>query len=267
MNNVDFAVIGGDRRMSLLAGMLGCRHYLYESDTLPEKIESTAAVLPVPCSLDGRTLNAAGATPLWEVISRIRSPFVFGGRIPADVREALTARGTRVYDLLEDEALLIKNAQLTAEGALGIIIAETQRSVCGASIAILGFGRIGRALARMLTALGASVTVAARSAAQLAEAECMGCRTASIAEPLAVFQGADAVCNTAPAKIADADALATLGGDAPFIELASGGYNADAARAANVRLINAQGLPGKTAPESAAQIIYDRITDLLLRQI
>jgi len=34
-----------------------------------------------------------------------------------------------------------------------------------------------------------------------------------------------------------------------------------------LRRINAPGLPGRTAPESAALIIYERITDLLKRQI
>lgn len=267
-NNFDFAILGGDRRMAILAKMLEnvgtCKHFLNSDGDIPERIEATATILPIPCSFDGIRLSCfAGAPLLNDVISHIYSPFVFGGRIPAEIRKELTARGMRVYDLLEDEALLIKNAQLTAEGALGIIIAETQRAVLGARITVIGFGRIGRALARILTALGARVTVAVRSDAQLAEAECLGCLTVPLTELPTAIAGADAVCNTAPAHVLGRAELAAFSAGVPFIELASGGFNASS----EVRFINAQGLPGKTAPESAAQIIYDRITDLLLRQI
>jgi dipicolinate synthase subunit A len=188
---------------------------------------------------------------------------VFGGRIPETVKDTLRLKGTRVYDLLEDEALLIKNAQLTAEGALGIIINETSRAVLGARILIFGYGRVGRALAQVLTRLGADVLAVARKPEQLACAECDGCTPIPFSEAYAYTDSAHVICNTAPVCVIDGNFSA----DALFIELASGGYNAERAKEAGIRFINAQGLPGKTAPETAAEIIYDRITDNLLRQI
>lgn len=272
MKRIDFAVIGGDVRMAMLAKMLEkqytCRHLLLSDGGLPDCIAAKTAILPVPCSLDGRHLNCAvQGLALSDVTERINADCILGGRIPGDIRTALTARGARVLDLLEDEALLIKNAELTAEGALGIIINETSRAVLGTRILILGYGRVGRALARVLRALGAEVLVGARDPTQLASAECEGCTPVPLAEIGTALHGTQVVCNTVPASLLDAPALASLGKDALFIELASGGFNAKNAETAGVRFINAQGLPGKTAPESAAQIIYDRITDLLLRQI
>lgn len=268
MNNVDFAVIGGDRRMSLLAEMLGkrgkCEHLLKNGELLPENITAETVILPIPCSFDGVLLNCAGNAPtLAELAARVNARYAFGGRIPEAVKTTLRARGATVCDLLEDEALLIKNALLTAEGALGIIISETSRAVLGSRILVFGYGRVGKALAHVLVPLGADVLVAARKPAQLAEAECDGCTPVPFSEASAYMGGVHVICNTAPACVLDKVASA----DAVFIELASGGYNAECAKKAGMRFINAQGLPGKTAPESAAKIIYDRITDLLMRQI
>ncbi len=272
MNQMNFAVIGGDRRMAMLAELLekqgSCYHFLYKNEDLPESIIADTAVLPVPCSFDGTTLNSTQNAPLlFDIASRINAAAVFGGRIPEDIKAVLNAKGIRVYDLLEDEALLTRNAQLTAEGALGIIIGETKRAVLGARILIFGYGRVGRALARVLLPLGARVFVAARNPAQLACAECDGCTHVRLSEASAFLGGTDVICNTVPARVLDKSALAALKKDTLFIELASGGHNAECAKDADVRFINAQGLPGKTAPESAALIIYDRITDLLMRQI
>lgn len=272
MNGIDFAVIGGDTRMAMLTKMLKnrytCRHFTFDGGKLPEGIAAKTAVLPVPCSFDGIRLNCtANAVPLSDIIPLIDADTVFGGRIPDTIKAELTAKGARVHDLLEDEALLIKNARLTAEGALGIIIGETERTVLGMRILILGYGRVGRALARVLRPLGADVLAAARDPAQLADAECDGCIPIPLAEVRSVLREAQVICNTAPARLLEADALAVLPTDALFIELASGGFNAKTTADTGVRFINAQGLPGKTAPESAALIIYDRITDLLLRQI
>ncbi len=272
MNHINIAVIGGDKRMAILADLLKkrgiCRHFLYENAELPDSIAADTVVLPVPCSFDGKSLSCACKAPsLTDVSTRINAASVFGGRIPEDIKAALSAKGMRVYDLLEDEALLIRNAQLTAEGALGIIISETKRAVLGARILILGYGRVGRALARTLVSLGADVFAAARNPAQLASAECDGCTPVPLSDISAFVHGTHVICNTVPARVLDKDTLAALGTDAPFIELASGEYNAQCARESGVRFINAQGLPGKTAPESAANIIYDRITDLLMRQI
>ncbi|MBQ2733222.1 MAG: hypothetical protein IJF74_03610 [Clostridia bacterium] len=273
MDLINFALIGGDKRTALLADMLGrhgsCMHYLKNGENdLPDKIAAQAVVLPVPCSFDGVFINSAEhSIPLADICSRVRCDTVLGGRMPEEAKSLCRANGARVYDLLEDEALLIKNAQLTAEGALGIIINETKRAVFGARIMILGYGRVGRALARILVPLGAKVTAAARSPAQLVQAECDGCTPIFLANASDALREMQVICNTAPAQLLANDALSLLGGDTLFIELASGGFNAESVQRAGVRFINAQGLPGKTAPESAAIIIYDRILDLLKRQI
>ncbi len=282
MKNTEYAVIGGDGRMAVLAKMLerdsGCRLFLNGASPAPDKNELhgvRATVLPVPCSFNGVHLSCTSdnAPRLGELTELFwQGTVVFGGRLPKEVRELCAARGIPCHDLLEDEALLLENAALTAEGTLEILLRELPRALRGAEVLVFGFGRIGQALARCLVPLGAQVSVAARSDAQLALARCMGCNSLPLSDPsLCKRIGSvpwDAAVNTVPARIFGLGILKALPEGMPYVELASGGGVSEAeALLHGLRRINAPGLPGRTAPESAALIIYGRITDLLKRQI
>ena len=71
----------------------------------------------------------------------------------------------------------------------------------------------------------------------------------------------DAVFNTVPAPVFSSAQIAMLRPDCPYIELASspGGIVPDAAKPA--AYIPAPGLPGKTAPKTAAAILFRAMCD------
>ena len=110
-------------------------------------------------------------------------------------------------------------------------------------------------------ALGAEVTVAARSPAQRAAAECDGVRAMRLAGLGGEF---DFVVNTAPAPVLGERELRALPG-AALIELASPPYGIDAAAAERLgrKVQLASGLPGKTAPEAAAKAVRDAVYAIL----
>ena len=73
MNNTEYAVIGGDGRMAVLAKMLerdgGCKLFLNGASPAPDKSELhgvRATVLPVPCSFDGVHLSEEGNDVFFE---------------------------------------------------------------------------------------------------------------------------------------------------------------------------------------------------------
>lgn len=66
------------------------------------------------------------------------------------------------------EPLALRNAVPTAEGCIGLLLHHRTRTLAGSPVLVLGFGRVGQALAVRLAALGARVTLAARSPAQRA---------------------------------------------------------------------------------------------------
>ena len=63
-------------------------------------------------------------------------------------------------------------------GCLELLLRLRERTIWESGFLVLGYGRVGRAVARRLVLLGGRVTVAARSPEQRANARCAGCRAA-----------------------------------------------------------------------------------------
>ena len=127
-----------------------------------------------------------------------------------------------------------------------------EQTLLGSRVLILGFGRIARALAPRLRALGAEVTVYARSEAQRALAECLGCRALESLPDKP--EGYSILFNTVPAPLLPGAAEGALN-----IELASvpGGFRD------NAGVVIARGLPGKAAPLSAAEALLGPILAII----
>ncbi len=285
-NNTELkiGVIGGDRRLCAFTeaaaedgfecavwGSAECSRGV-RCRTVESAIQDSAAViLPLPVSQDGIRLFAPGSCEgtdlrlarLTEVIPK--GARVFGGKIPCEFACALRERGVTVIDYYENEALKIKNAYQTAEGAVGVAITELPVTVFGSRMLVIGYGRVGRCTSRLLGKLGARVTVAARRESDLSHAYCEGFDTVDISESLDGINGEyDAVFNTVPVRILTRNVLERLEG-CLLVELASSPFGEDAeeADAAGVKLIRAVSLPGKTAPVSAGRSIYQTVRDIL----
>jgi dipicolinate synthase subunit A len=167
----------------------------------------------------------------------------------------------RLIDLWADEALLLENARLTAEGALASAMRASTRALAGMECMVIGWGRIGRALTEMLVALGARVTVASRTAANRNRAVERGAEAADTAGIADALPGRKLVYNTAPAMVLDAAALACADPDAMLIDLASPPYGIDLRAAWNrgLRAWREPALPGRYCPHSAARALLDAI--------
>ncbi len=59
-------------------------------------------------------------------------------------------------DLLEREELTVDNAAYTAEGALAVAMAESPELFWGQIVLVVGYGHIGRILARYLSGFGSA---------------------------------------------------------------------------------------------------------------
>ena len=203
--------------------------------------------LPLPVLLDRLT----------PYLSSIKA--VFGGVLPPELTEALAPRGISLFDFCQEERFNILNAVPTAEGAIAIAMNHLDVTVCGAHMGILGFGRIGKALCRLLHALGARVTVAARKDSDRALAELYGyhaCDYDALPEEVGEW---DVLFNTVPHTVVTEPVLAALGPKTVVIDLASkpGGVDCDAALRHSVTVIAALSLPGKVAPVTAGRILAD----------
>lgn len=85
--------------------------------------------------------------------------------------------GIPIHPYMKEVEYVWENARLTAEGFLLEYFESTKQSVFGKQFFITGFGKVAKMTAEVLAALGASVTVMARSSEQLGEAAALGYST------------------------------------------------------------------------------------------
>ena len=272
-----FALLGGDDRSDRLGRLLRADGHTVRAFALERALpeccpDARAAVegadcvlLPLPCEREGvlyAPLSAlrVPAAPLLDAAAP-GTP-VFAGKPSEPLRSACRRQGLPLTDYLRREEFALRNAELTAEGALALLL-EGEGALRDSRVLIGGFGRIGRFLAQKLRFLGADVTVAARRPEDRALAQLMGCRALRFSE--ATDPAAwDAVVNTVPAPVFGSAELAAFGG-ARLIELASPPYGFDlaAAEALEKRVELCGGLPGKCAPQAAAAALRDTIYSVL----
>ena len=270
------AVCGGDKRMLFAAKafaddghevcIAGFDHLQSLCDIRIGSIGEALAfgeitVLPVRPITDGMLYApfAECPIPIAELMRQIGEKPVFSGC----TEQILSYATGRVYDYLKEEDFTRRNAVLTAEAALGILINDYERAINDTHILVTGYGRIGSVLSAYLLALGAEVTVAARNPADRERIAQAG--MTAVDYPPIDWAAYDVIINTVPAKVIDARAVNALRSDVFLIDLASlpGGADDQRIRERDLSLVHALSLPGKTAPLTAGTIIKDTIMKLL----
>ena len=301
-----FAVIGGDLRMTHLAkrlteegypvSLLGCGNECLTHGSEDLKICTTlqkavdhadTIILPLPASRDGSTVHCprdpaciVTFAELSAHLARTPGVTVFGGKLPSSFTDGSLLPNEpipRVVDYYQSEILQLRNAAVTAEAALMTAMQMTDGTIRDASAAVVGFGRIGKYLSRLLRALGADVTVSARREEVLFEAAAEGCHPLLLSAD-APMKGLSPLCrnhamifNTVPSHVLDRELLLGLEQDTLLVDLASAPFgvkDADVREAAaknGLRYLRAPSLPGSYAPREAGRIIAECILDLLSR--
>ena len=161
--------------------------------------------------------------------------------------------------LSEDEDYLRANANLTAEGAVCAAMGALPCAIRDTRALVIGYGRIGRRTARLLTAMGASVTVAARRESARQAAEAAGAAACSLEEMADRLGRWRLIISTPPATVLPDALLREIDPEAQLMDLASPpyGFSLERARALGLKAARENGLPGRYCPESAGRLLLD----------
>lgn len=251
---MNFAVLFGDRRFRLLAAELQRRGHTVvdfaegSEDRLQCAVLSDIDVclLPIPVTRQDDRITGS-RYPVADVPARFSERvWFFGGNPPPIFPKS------RSFNYLTNEKFTLRNAALTAEGCLRLLLENTEKSLSETSVQIWGYGRIGRYLVSLLLPICRSVTVVARRKEARVEARKEG----AVAVPFqASLPFADVCLNTVPPPFRPTVITAPL-----FLDLA-GVITADLPE--STRVIPAPGLPGRFFPFSAANILCDTILETL----
>ena len=203
----------------------------------------THLLLGVPSFEADGTLKGGGT--IEDILPRL-SPQVkiYGGMLGGSILE-----GYRRVDLLEDPFYVAENARITDHCAIRLAMEQLPCILHGCTVLVIGWGRIGKCLAKLLRELGAYVTVAVRKETDRAMLDALGYDTLDtqlLSGSLLRFR---LIFNTAPEMVLPAETMGSARSDCLKIDLASKpGMDAP-------DVIYARGLPGRLAPESSGRLI------------
>lgn len=214
----------------------------------------THLLLPVPSfDADG---SIKGGRSLTELLERLPENItVIGGNLK---HPALT--DYRTIDLLQDAEYVAKNAAITAHCAIKLAMNKLPVILDGCPVLVIGWGRIGKCLAKLLYTLGANVTVAARKEADRAILQALGYNAVDISLLHSHLRKFRIIFNTAPAPVLHPAHCAQCRPDCLKIDLASTlGISCP-------ETIWARGLPNKDAPESSGALIAATVFRILSKK-
>lgn len=161
-------------------------------------------------------------------------------------------------NIMKSEEFAVKNALLTAEGVLALILEKSVRSINENKILILGNGRIATALAVLLGKIGARFALVAYDVLKVPKLYILTDRVYHGNDFFAHINKYDIIVNTIPAKIFSSGQMALIAQNTVLIETASVPC-LDKAEAGHFYFVDAPGLPQKYSAESAAKLMMEYI--------
>lgn len=195
-------------------------------------------------------------------------PLFIGWARPA-LKSAADMMGIRIIETAFLDEIAILNSIPSAEGAISMAMDSSVITIHGSRSFVLGLGRNGLTIARMLKGIGAHVTGVARKPEDLARAIEMGLEAVHFADLEDAIGRADFIFNTVPTLILDKVMLEHVSKDAVIIDIASipGGTDFEYAELLGIKALLAPGLPGIVAPKSAGRILAQVYPQLILRHL
>ena len=283
------SVIGGDLRIVKLIGLLAKDDFLiytyglenseelFERDnirkcaSITELVGSSEIIIgPVPMTNDSENISAPFSDEkisINELIDEMsnKNKIFLAGKIPDIIASKLTKAEIKYMDLLKREELVVLNTIATAEGTLQLLMENTIRTIHGSKILVMGFGRVGKVLAKMLYGIGAKVSCEARRDSDIAWIKAYGYNAIHLSELDGVLGDFDIIINTIPFQILDENKLKNVKKECTILDLSSnpGGVDRSAARRLGLKLIWALSLPGRVAPLTTAEFIKETIYHIL----
>jgi len=195
-----------------------------------------------------------------SLASMLKNKVVFGG-IVSPLMEHVKFSSFCLNDYYNREDFMVLNAVPTAEGAVKLAMEESLRTISGSKFLVVGYGRVGKVLTKLLKNMGAKVTtVSSRNFKEIAWAKVENFEIVNLSTINRRLKF-DMVFNTVPAPVFNCENLSLFNPKPLIIELASppGGIDKDLAERFGVKVIPAPGLPGKYFPQTAGEIIAETI--------
>jgi len=256
-------IITADERQEKLASLLygkkkRCSWEMYQSEKGPsEKVY----VLPIPTSKMDK--DTALKEKLKQELRNVNPNdcVVFGGVFDLEWKNFLEEKGITYYDFMKLPEVVEGNAYITAEATVAEVLRFGAYSIEGQRVLVTGYGCCGSLIAKVFSALGAEVIVAARRKEvrkQVLEDGYVACDFVDIKD---IIGEVNTVINTVPAMVLTEDLIRRMSTESLIVDIASkpGGTDFEAARRHGITAKLSLGLPGIYTTTSSAKLLKNAI--------
>lgn len=282
MNSI--SIIGGDLRIVRLAQMYakefkvftyGLERY-FENNAKEENIilcdkmeccidKSNLIISSVPFTKDNKNVIAPFSNNKIE-IEKFRENLQGKKFVAGNIPEQFYNCEIENVDLLKNEELTILNAIPTVEGTIKMAIDESEETIHESNVLICGYGRIGKILCNRFYSFGANIYCSARKDSDLAWIREKRYTPLKYNEIKEYAHKLDFIINTVPHIVIEKEVLDNLKKKIILIDIASypGGIDKEYAKNKGIDVINAQGIPGREMPTTAAKYIKKIIDEQIM---
>lgn len=197
-----------------------------------------------------------------------KKTLVFTGLAGKYLKHLAARLDLRLIELMNLDEVAILNSIPSAEGVVQMAMEMLPVTIHGSAAVVIGFGRTGKTLARLLSAMGARTAVVARKNADLARITEMNLTPVSYEAMAGYLGAADVIFNTVPAPVLSAKVLTSVSPGTVIIDLATapGGTDFQAAERLGIEAVLAPSLPGRVAPKTAGRILAKAIISFLAEE-
>ena len=288
-----YGILGGDFRNVELVKLLAKEKnivYTYGLEKEIQKLESDNIIIcddigelqdtdivitSIPLSKDNININMpldiyGKESKIDEALKVMNNKLIFTGSVSSEILRKFKLYNIEILDIMKNEEFAVLNAIPTAEETIRIIIDNTKKVLHNANCLIMGYGRIGKVLAKKLNSLSVKVECLVSD-----NIEKIWCRVEgynyiefeNIKNKSDLLKKYDIIVNTIP-KIILTEELKEIKKDTLIIDLASKPYGIDRniVKQENLNFIEALGLPGKSAPTTVAENMYELIKNTILKR-
>ena len=279
MNNI--SIIGGDKRIAELTkiflkninnnitlyGMENCEELEYlknntniiEVENLKKAINNSEEIITsIPLSKDGEIVNTPYSSKtiyVKDIFEISKNKKIITGNITEKIENNINYNNkNEIIDVLKLDELSILNAIPTAEGAIQIAMEKSNITIHKSNCLVMGFGRIGKILSKMLLGIGANVYCEARKTSDLAFIQALGYNAINIKDLEENLNKFDFIFNTIPFIILDEKYLKNVKKECLIIDLASkpGGVDFESAKKLGIEAEWALALPRKSCTKNCS---------------
>ena len=236
---------------------IGKKVYVYGSgsddDEFSKVEECSSVILGLP-AVKGKNVYMPRSSEVLDydtlIMAMPRGACLFGGRLTEDSVRMAESRGIGAYDYSEDEIFQTENALYTAEGAVCSIIENTDISLNGMKILVIGGGRISKAVCALLGSAPCRIDVYARRELQRTF---FAMRGHYVTGNLGNFYDYDVIVNTVPGDIFSENLMREVRKDSLVVDLSArpGYVPKDICEKLGLKLLYLPGIPLVSAPRSA----------------